>query len=173
MCKHKVEPGLKNWMCDTHGTNIHISQMSVYTKAEHCTISGHLTPFSKIEQSDSDLWDMGTSRRDNISAWLREWHHFLTGTRSCKTEDRNGRFSEVRVSPLCTVFLNRWDYFAWLWASLYSKRIASEIPFQPALLIPASLLFLSAARPLSHMHVISATRKERRKIEFVCERSVR
>lgn len=134
------------------------------TKQEHSTILGHLTLFSKKDSNDSNLQDLSVRRHDNISMWLRHWHRFLTGTKSSK----NTRFSEARVSPLHSV-LNRLDYFVWLWASLYSERIANEIPSQPPALIPASVSFLSATKPPSHVHVISVARQGERKLNM-CER---
>lgn len=121
----------------------------VYTKQEHSTILGHLTLFSKKDSYDSNLQDLSVRRHDNISAWLRHGHCFITGTQSSKN-------TRLQV-------LNRLDYFVWLWASLYRKRIANEIPFQPPVLIPTSVSFLSVTRVLSHMHVISVAGQRERK----------
>ncbi len=53
--------------------------------------------------------------------------------------------------------LKRWDYFVWLWASLWSKGIVSKIPCQALVLIPVSVLFLSTKRTLSQTHLILVT----------------
>lgn len=110
----------------------------------------------KNDSNDSNLQDLSERRHDNIRAWVKHWHRFLTG-RKC---NKNTRLS---VSPLNGV-LNKLDYSMWLWALLYSKKIEDEIPSQPPVLIPTSVSFLCDTRPPSHVHVILVARQRERNL---------
>lgn len=66
--------------------------------------------------------------------------------------------------------LRRWDYFVWLWASLWSKGIVSEILRQALVLIPVSVVFFNRKDSVINACNLSDRQRER-KFHFMWKRT--